>query len=54
MNFRYKILPKLFYFAVELSFLIPLIYINMDELISDGSNLCLLLAVLIVTFLTYY
>ena len=54
MKFRYKTLPKIFYFAVELSCLVPLIYMNIDELITDTYNICFFIGVIIMTLLTFY
>ena len=54
MQFRYKTFPKIFYFLVELSCLIPLIYFNIDELLSDGFNITFLVAVIVVSLLTFY
>jgi len=53
LHFRYKTLPKIFYFIVQLSFLVPLIYLNREELVSDGQNTAFLIFFFVITLLTY-
>lgn len=53
IHFRYKIVPRIFYFIVQFSFIIPLIYLNREEIVSDSSNLTFLIAFVVISLLTY-